>query len=208
MRRSVGAGLIALATVAGLAGTALWYGYEGQHFVASSYAFVTAPKTWVTASQVERVVRVDVATGEHVSRGEPLVQVVTPAGVRETLTAPFAGSVGPVPAAAGAVLAAGAPLVAIVAMSRAEVEVELPESETRRVRRGEQVDLTLAADPGRTLSGRVSHLGKATLSDTNPAVSFGGFTPETQWVSVWVTLPKAGGVVYVAGESVAARIHI
>jgi multidrug resistance efflux pump len=208
VRRRVGVGLIALITAASLAGTALWYRYEGQHFVGSAYAFVTAPSAWVTTSQVERVVRVDVATGDHVTRGQPLVEVQTPAGVRMTLTAPFGGDVGPVPASVGSVLAADAPLVAIVDMSRAQVEVELPESETHRVRRGEKVDLTLAAYPGRTLAGRVARLGTATLAALNPSVSFGGFTPETQWVSVWVTLPKVANLVYVAGESASARIHI
>ncbi len=209
MRQAWGVGIIAAASVGALAATALWFQYQQQHFVSSSYAFVTAPRTWVRAPSWERVLAVDVTVGSAVRRGAVLMTVETAAGQKLTVSAPIAGRVGAVVAAPGAEVAAQGPLMALVATPRASVEVELPESQTRRVHVGEAVTLTLAAYPGRTLQGRVARMGRATLAAATPALAVGGFAPATQWVPVWVTLPPApGGGGYIAGESASAQIHV
>ncbi|MDA8201012.1 MAG: efflux RND transporter periplasmic adaptor subunit [Thermaerobacter sp.] len=209
MRQAWGVGIITAASVGALAATALWFQYQQQHFVSSSYAFVTAPSTWVRAATWERVLTVDVATGVPVRRGTVLMTVATAAGRHLTVLAPVAGRVGSVVAARGSEVAAAGPLVALVATRRASVEVELPESQTRRVRPGEAVTLTLAAYPGRTFHGRVARMGRATLAAATPALAVGGFAPATQWVPVWVTLPPPPlGVGYIAGESASAQIHV
>ena len=209
MRQAWGVGLIAAASVGALAATALWFQYQQQHFVKSSYAFVTAPSTWVRASSWERVLTVNVAPGTPVARGAALLTVVTAAGQHLTVAAPMAGRVGSVVAAPGAEVAAAGPLLALVATPRASVEVELPESQTRRVRLGEHVTVTLAAYPGRTFGGRVARMGRATLAAAAPTLAVGGFSPETEWVPIWVTLPPAPrGVGYIAGESASAQIRV
>lgn len=208
MRQAWGVGIIAAATVGALAATALWFQYQQQHFVESSYAFVTAPSTWVRASSWERVLTVKVAPGTPVARGAALLTVVTAAGQHLTVAAPIAGRVGSVVAAPGSEVAAAGPLLAVVATPRA-VEVELPESQTRRVRLGARVTVTLAAYPGRTFRGRVARMGRATLAATAPTVAVGGFSPETEWVPIWVTLPPPPrGVGYIAGESASAQIRV
>lgn len=208
MRQAWGVAIIAAASVGALAATALWFQYQQQHFVSSSYAFVTAPSTWVRAAAWERVLTVDVATGAQVRRGTVLMTVATATGQHLTVSAPMAGRVGLV-AARGSEVAAAGPLVALVATPRASVEVELPESQTRRVRPGERVTLALAAYPGRTFRGRVARMGRATLAATSPALAVGGFAPATEWVPVWVTLPPPPrGVGYIAGESASAQIHV
>lgn len=209
MRQRWGAALIAGATAAALLATALAFQYQQQHFVSSSYAYVTAPSTWVKAGQWERVLSVRVGLGDRVHRGELLMAVETAAGQHLAVTAPIGGQVGAVAASPGAEVAAGAPLLGLVRTSQATVEVELPESQTRRVRRGERVDVTLAAYPGRTWHGRVARLGRATLAASAPTLPTAGFSPQTEWVPVWVTLPPPPpGVRYRPGESAAAEIHV
>ena len=209
MRQRWGVALIAGATAAALSATALWFQYQQQHFVSSSYAFVTAPSTWVKASQWEHVLSVGVGLGEWVHRGEVLMTVATAAGQHLSVQAPVSGRVGSLVASPGAEVAARAPLMALVRTGEAAVEVELPESETQHVRRGERVDLTLAAYPGRTWHGRVARLGRATLAASAPPLPARGFSQQTEWVPVWVTLPPAPkGVNFLPGESAAAQIHV
>ena len=207
MRRSLGVVLIAGIGAVALAGVAALYQQNATLYVSTSYAYVDAPTAWVRAGAVEQLTSVAVRIGESVTAGETLATVRTPGGHAIRLSAPFAGKVAMVPYGAGAEVPIGSPLIALVASRESWVQAEVPESEARRVRVGQRVDVTFAALPDRTVTGRVTRVVPATLSALQPSVAVGGFTPETEWVSVLVRVPTAG-LGLIAGESATVRIHV
>ncbi|MCL8208938.1 MAG: HlyD family efflux transporter periplasmic adaptor subunit [Actinomycetia bacterium] len=207
MTRGGWLGLIAGAGALALAGTAGWYAYDNQHYVATDYATVTAPAAWVRAPATETVRTVVVGTGQAVGRGQTVLTVAQ-GSATVAVRAPIPGRIGPEPVTAGEVVTPGTPLFAVVDTDRLSVTAELPDTVVHRVHVGQRVDLTFPTDPGETVVGHVSHVGRQTLSAAaGPPLQYQPFSREIQWIPVTVTFP-AQGLDLFAGESATARIHV
>ncbi|MFZ5915738.1 MAG: HlyD family secretion protein [Chloroflexota bacterium] len=74
------------------------------------------------------------------------------------LTAPMAGVVVSVPAHAGEVAAAGAPLFTLARLSEVRLRLYLPETQIGQVRLGQRVQVTVDSFPGRVFEGEVAYL--------------------------------------------------
>lgn len=207
MTRGGWLGLVAAAGAVALGGTAAWYAYTSQHYVSTDYAFVTAPSAWVHAETTGTVRAVRVGPGQAVGRGQTVL-VVSAGGRSVPVRSPLGGRIGLEPVAAGEVVTPGTPLFAVVDTGRFSVTAELPESVVHRVHVGQEVDLTFPTDPGESVAGRVSHVGRNTLSAAaGPTLQYQPFSRQTQWVPVTVSFPTQGLRLF-AGESATARIHV
>lgn len=97
--------------------------------------------------------------------------------------------------------------MAIVQLQNSQIVADIPESRARKVAIGQAVDVTLSAYPGTTFTGRVTHIGSATLSTLSPLLQVGTFSKERQWIPVTITV-NPGSDQFLAGENASVRIHI
>lgn len=96
---------------------------------------------------------------------------------KKTLRAPFAGTLGLRQVDLGQYLPAGSPIVEINMLDPIYVDYTLPERELSRISVGDQVEVTVAAQPDTRFSGDISAI--------NSSVN-----PETRTVRVRATLPN------------------
>ncbi|WP_020376661.1 efflux RND transporter periplasmic adaptor subunit [Sulfobacillus thermosulfidooxidans] len=200
-------GVVALMGVLVLGAIAGFDAYDQAHYVDSSYAYVTAPYVWEPASTLGTVSHVFVHTGEHVTSGTLLAEVTTPSGNTQDIYARKGGIVGSIAVAKGASVDPKEDLMAIVQLQNSQIVADIPESRARKVAIGQAVDVTLSAYPGTTFTGRVTHIGSATLSTLSPLLQVGTFSKERQWIPVTITV-NPGSDQFLAGENASVRIHI
>lgn len=158
------------------------------------------------ADQAATVTQVYRGSGHFVRAGQPLLSTVTALGARR-LDAPTDGWLGPVVVTAGQLLTPGAPVAAVVGLSKEDVLAELPETEIGKVAVGQRVDLLFDALPGRRFSGTVRQIGPGTLLLGSGIPSVGQFSKQVQWIPVRVGF-QAAGLGLRAGESAWVRIHL
>jgi cobalt-zinc-cadmium efflux system membrane fusion protein len=118
--------------------------------------------------------RLGVLGGAGAPQGDPAVT----AGA--DLPAPLAGTVIERPANPGATVDAGAPLVTIADLSTIWIVGDVYERDVPRVRVGQAAVVTLRAEPGAPLAGRVAYI--------DPQVS-----PATRTARIRIELPNPGG---------------
>ncbi len=198
--------LVAILGVLTLGGIAGFYSWNQARYVDSSYAFVTAPYVWVSASGSGMVNQVLVHTGEDVKAGTEVARITTFAGKTLIVAAPKSGTVGSLGVASGANVSSGTDLMAIIQLRQSHIIAEIPETRSRKVAVGQAVNVTLSAFPGTTFTGRVAHIGAATLSTLSPLLQVGSFAKEQEWVPVTISVNPTGQRL-VAGENASVRIH-
>jgi len=96
----------------------------------------------------------------------------------------------------------------VVAVGRATVVAEVPETAMSNVHRGQTVTVTLDAYPGQSLIGTVARIGRATLSTTTQILTIGTFSKQVQYVPVIIRMSGGWPGRVEAGESATVSIHI
>lgn len=200
-------GVVALIGVLIMAGIAGYDAYYQANYVNTAYAYVTAPYDWVSISSPATVTGLMVHTGDRVKAGAALMRVKTWQGQQKTIMAPASGTVGSIGVAPGASIQPKEDLMALVQAGRSTVVADFPESQARRIARGQTVSVTLSAYPGTTFTGTVSHIGSVTLSVLSPLLQVGAFAKERQWVPVTVQV-DTGSNTFIPGENAAVRIDV
>ena len=219
MQRSAGRGILVqvvvfVVLVAAVAlGLTFWY--QGQNYVTTTDAQVTAPTAPVGALVTGTLTTWTAQVGQALSAGQ-IMGTVTPAAAGTAspaavdIVAPFAGTVLDVSAVAGQTVTPGAPLAYIGALSQTTVTAYIKETAIRNVAPGQRVDVTVDALPGTTFSGTVQQLGMATAATFSllpSATQSGDFTKVTQVIPVSIALGVAPGEL-IPGESAEVRIHL
>ena len=220
--------LVGLAIVAALA----FYYYTTQsHYVSSQDASISATTVPVVASTAGALTTFSVQVGQHVRAGQVIAtEVVAASGAasmvdppsagqgaasvaptRSTIqiTAPVAGDVAATSVAAGQDVGAGTPLMTLVQLKTAYVTANIPETNIRRIRVGESVDVTVNAIPGVTFHGTVTAIAPATQSFFSliPASATAGtYVQTTQRIPVNIRLHTMGDTL-LPGESCSVRVH-
>ncbi|HVB09812.1 MAG TPA: efflux RND transporter periplasmic adaptor subunit [Bacillota bacterium] len=213
--------VVVLIVVLAAAALAVDFWYQGQNFVTSSDAQVTAPLAPVGSLAAGILTTWNVKTGDTVTAGETLGTVtpaVRPAGVGAApaasatveITSPFGGTVVSSDAVAGATVAPGAALAYVADLRAPAITAYVKETKIRDVAAGQRVDATIDAFPGTTFAGSIRSVGLVTAGTFSllPSASPGGtFTKVTQRIPVVIRLdaPLHG---LLPGESATVKIHI
>ena len=221
--------IVVFVVLVAAAAIAVSFWYQGQNFVTTQDAQVTAPMAPVGSLAAGTLTSWNVKTGDTVTAGQVLGAVTPvgapaaahPAGAAATpavpaaaatmdITAPFAGTVLQSVAISGQTVAPGAPLAYVADLSAPTITAYVKETQIRNVAAGQKVDATIDAFPGTSFEGTVKSVGLATAGTFSllPAASqSGSFTKVTQVIPVEVSLNgPLGGLV--PGESAAVKIHI
>jgi len=196
-----------------------YFYYQGQHYVSTDDAQLSANLVTAVALSPGQVVGTLPTPGQRYAAGATLLQeqVAVPAQGKAkpstatiAVTAPAAGRVASVEVGQGQYVAAGTPLAQIVSWAGNEVVVYVPENQIGSVKVGQQVDVTIDAYPSDTFPGRVTAVVPATqaaLAILPTSQSSGTFTKVTQRVPVLVRFQNPDGANLYMGLSVEVRIH-
>jgi multidrug resistance efflux pump len=211
-----------------LAATLSYSAYrEGVQYVSTDNAQVTGQPVQVGSMNAGRVDAITVTIGSRVHRNDVLARVALPsqtglaqngqprfdflgsADSRVEVAAPFDGVVIALPAAVGANVAPGQPIVSIVNPTEMWVNANIEETMVGRVKVGQVAQVHVDA-LGADLSGRVEAITPATASSfsllpTN--ASSGNFTKIVQLVPVRISM-NLGDRPVLLGTSVEVKIRI
>lgn len=219
--------VVVLVVIVAAAVIAASFWYQGQYYVHSQDAQVTAPMAPVGSLVAGTLSSWNVRVGDQVSAGQTL-GVVAPAGgspaaatsasaktapaapAAVDITAPFAGTVVDSEGIAGETVAPGSALGYVANLQQATITAYLKETEIRNIAVGQRVDVSISAFPGTKFTGSVQSVGLATASTFSllpTTTQSGSFTPVTQRIPVVISLDGAAGGL-VPGESASVRIHI
>ena len=215
---------IIVVIVALLAAGGYYFYYQGQHYVSTDDAQLSAGLITVPATAPGQIVGGLPALGSQYKSGETLLQekvtaAATGAGpaakaLAATATvdvkAPAAGRVASVDVVPGQYVQAGTPLAQMVGWEGNMVVAYVPETQIGSVKKGQTVDVTIDAYPNDTFPGHVQAIVPATqaaLSILPTTQSSGTFTKVTQRVPVYVSFENPDGADLYMGLSVEARIH-
>jgi multidrug resistance efflux pump len=186
----------------------LWY-------VSTDNAQVTGQPVPVGSLNAGRIEAIDVQTGSMVQKGQVLARVllgtdVSSAPVRESITAPFDGTVIAVPVGAGATVTPGQAIVEMVNPSTVYVNANIDETSVRRVAPGQPVDVHLDA-LNQTVDGQVEQItpaSAATFSLLPQSNGSGSFTKVTQLVPVKIGIDVGADEAPLVGTSAEVTIHV
>ncbi len=219
--RAIIAPLVIVVVLLAAAVIAVFYWYQGQNYVISNDAQVTAPMAPVLALGSGALSTWTASQGETVTAGQSLgtLHVVgasvasasgTASGAAVNVVAPIAGTVVDSTALQGETVLPGATLAYVADLSAPSITAYIRETTIRNVASGEPVDVRISAFPGSTFTGTVEQVGLATASTFSllpaPAQS-GDFTKVVQRIPVVISLSNVIGDL-APGESAWVRIHI
>ncbi|MGI9861187.1 efflux RND transporter periplasmic adaptor subunit [Moorella naiadis] len=230
MKRRLVITLVLLLAVAGVAGIAYYYHYQGVNFASTDDARVAADTVTVSPEIPGKLLSWQVQEGDNVKAGQVLGRqdlaasltssAVNPqalgaaAGVmaqKAEIKAPIDGQVIQSKALVGEMAAPGMPLAIIADTGHLYISANIKETVIEKVRAGQVVDVSIDAFPGRNFSGRVANIGRATTSVFSllPAQNTGGnYTKVTQVIPVKIQLLNAGDAKLMPGMNATVRIHI
>ncbi len=229
--------VVAFVVVIAAVAIAVAFWYQGQNYVDSQDAQVSAPLAPVGSLAVGTLTSWRVRTGEAVTKGETLGTVLVPPAASPTvvvaaatpaakatvapgpvrtgptvlrIVAPLAGTVVHNLAVTGETVTPGEPLVYIADLRNPTITAYIKETAIRNVAVGQRVDTTIDAFPGTKFQGTVQRIGLATAATFSllpTTTQSGAFTPVTQRVPVVISLSGPAGGL-IPGESASVRIHL
>ncbi len=220
-RRSFLWGLILLLFLLAGIGSGIYYGYQQQNYIMSDIAQVKAPMAILTA---EATGKLDwkVHGGEAVKAGEvigsltpiPSPSVPSPllsgAGTSnlsgkspaQEIKSPISGTVLESLPSSNRITVGGVPLAMVADLSDLHIVAYVDESKITGVKKGQQVDIHLDAEPGITFKGKVDRIGDQ-AGDLKSTTSS---TKEVQRVPVYIEADfQDHEIVY--GMNAAVKIH-
>lgn len=190
-------------------------GLGGYYYLNQQWTYVTTDDAQVTGTLVP------VATtapgtltdwrgtdGQTFAQGDVVGQVVSPAGATD-ITAPISGTVIQNQAVGEESVVPGVPLATIVDLRHLYIVANIAETQIRNVNVGDDVDVSVDADPGTTFKGKVTQIGLATnalfslLPQNNAS---GDYTKTVQRIPVTVSLIGYPND-FVPGMNATVRIH-
>ncbi len=230
MRRRYIVALALLLILAGAGAIVFYYHYQSVHYVTTDDARVAADMVNVVPEVTGKLVEWQVKEGDKVEAGEVLGRqdlstvlssgAVNPqslgpvAGVmaeKALIKAPIRGEVIQSRAVVGQMASPTTLLAVIADLENAYVSANIKEKAIEKVKVGQFVEVKIDAYPGRTFSGRVESIGRATTSAFSllPTQNTGGnYTKVTQVVPVKIRLVANPGLQLLPGMNVTVKIHV
>ncbi len=212
-----------------VAGGVVGYGFyeDGLHYVSTDNAQITGIPVQVGAMNAGRVEAVLASVGGAVRKGDVVARVELPSQVGTTqsgtprmdflgaadsrvdVQAPMDGVVIATPAAVGATVVAGQPIVTLVDPGQLYVNANVEETKVERIKVGQAVTVHVDA-LGADLPGRVQAITPATAASFSllPASNASGnFNKVTQLVPVRIALHGSGQPALL-GSSAEVKIRV
>ncbi len=211
--------VVIVVVVAILAVGGYYFYYQGQNYLSTDDAQLTAGLVTSMALEPGQIVGNLPSAGKYYKAGSTLMQEKVSVPAQGThpastttvnVTAPVSGRVATVEVLAGQYVQPGTPLSQMVGWQGNTVVAYVPETQIGSVKVGQTADVTIDAYPSDTFPGHVTAIVPATqaaLSILPTTQSSGTFTKVTQRVPVYVSFENPDGADLYMGLSVEVRIH-
>ena len=205
-----------------------WYWFEGEHFVSTDDARVSANLVTISPEIGGKIVEWNVKEGDQVRAGDVLgrqdLGTVLSTGVINTaalgtlgsitaekaaIKSPISGQVIRSSAVLGQMAVPGNNLAVVADTDQLYVGANIEEGKIGRVRPGQKVELVVDAFPGVTFPGLVETIGRATTSTFSllPSSNSGGsYTKVTQIVPIKIHLLDSLNKPLLVGMNTSIRI--
>ena len=221
MRRLILVPLLIVVAVLAIGGGIAYVIYNNDMYYSTDDAQVNGSIVTVSAQASGVLTTLSVKVGDTVSAGQT-IGTVTPATAASTtgtgtgaslnLTSPINGKVLQVPAVAGQGVAPGLPIAQVTDLSQVNIIAYVDEGALNNISDGQDVDITVDAYSGTSLSGHVQQIVQATAGEfsllpTQDTAS-GNFTKVGQRIPVLITLDGNAGKDLVPGMSAEVTIHL
>ncbi|WCK52672.1 HlyD family efflux transporter periplasmic adaptor subunit [Aneurinibacillus sp. Ricciae_BoGa-3] len=200
--------LIMFLAIIALGFAGYYYYFTKSNYIGTDDAKVTGDIVSIASPAAGKLTNWKATEGSSVDQDATVGQVS--AGSQNTnITSPISGTVIQNKAASGQLVAPGQPLAQVVDLKKLYVEANIEETNIKDVKVGQDVDVTLDADTGTKVTGKVEEIGHAAnsvfslLPQSNAS---GDYTKVTQKVPVKISLDNLPGGI-VPGMNATVSIH-
>lgn len=229
-KRSIVVIIVLILALLGGGFIAYYYYYESLNYVTTDNAQVTADMVTITPEITGRLVEWNVEEGDTVDSGQIIGRqsldstltssstdpqsLSSTAGVMASkleIKSPIKGEVIQSNAVVGQLVSPGSSLAVIADTDDAYIKANIKETEIRKVKIGQKVDVDIDAYPGKTFNGTVASIGYATNSVFSllPSQNTGeNYIKVTQVIPVKIVLTDGQKIKLMPGMNVTVKLHV
>lgn len=222
--------IVLAVVVVGCAGTLYGILYNDSHFYYTENAQVMADMIAISPLVTGKLSDWSVKEGQMVKAGQVLgrqdtgttasssavngAAMGTTADVltsKADIVCPIDGMVIETSVIQGQMVAPGTSVATVANTSNMYITANIEETNIFKIKEGQKVDVTIDAYAGKTFTGYVTSIGKATNSVFNPYSSIttsGTYSKTTQLIPVKIMLANAQGLTLYPGFNATVRVHI
>ncbi|AMA71517.1 MULTISPECIES: HlyD family efflux transporter periplasmic adaptor subunit [Aneurinibacillus] len=216
MKRKMLLWILLLAMLISGGGIGYYYWYQGTHYVKTEDARIQGDQYRIMPQIAGEIMRIHVEEGDVVQENDAIAEQdpanMDPSMVsRSVLRAPISGVVVKVFAKEHEMGAPGQPVAVMMDFKHLYVSANIEETDISKIHPGQKVDITLDAANGKTITGKVRKIGKASNSTFAliPATNASGnFNKVTQRIPVEISIDKPDAVELIPGTNVEIKVHI
>jgi multidrug resistance efflux pump len=213
-KRKIVMSVILIVMLGALGGIGFYYWYDNNYFVSTDDARVTGDLIKVSPQISGKLLEFNVEEGDNVSQDEILGRQemgnLPDANVDQSIIrAPISGIVIKKIGNEGEIEAAGQSLAMIVDPQKLYISANIEETKLGKVKQGQPVDITIDQIEGKSFTGKVKYVGKASNSTFSllPTSTSGTFTKVVQRVPVKIELDKINPQL-LPGTNAIVKIHV
>jgi multidrug resistance efflux pump len=206
--------VIGIAMFAALGGIVFYYWYNNTYFVTTEDARVTGDLIKVSPQINGKLLEFNVEEGDSVSQDQILgrqeMTNLPDINVDQSIIrAPINGIVIKKIGNVGEIEAAGQSLAMIVDPQKLYITANIEETKLGKVKQEQNVDITIDQIEGKTITGKVKYVGKASNSTFSllPTSTSGTFTKVVQRIPVKIELDKVNSEL-LPGTNAIVKIHV
>lgn len=206
--------VIGIVMFAALSGIIFYYWYNNTYFVSTEDARVTGDLIKVSPQISGKLLEFNTEEGDSVSQDEILgrqeMTNLPDINVEQSIIrAPISGIVIKKVGNVGEIEAAGQSLAMLVDPQKLYINANIEETKLGKVKQGQVVDITIDQIEGKTFTGKVKYVGKASNSTFSllPTSTSGTFTKVVQRVPVKIEFDQVNSEL-LPGTNAIVKIHV
>lgn len=201
--------IVVIVVIAAIGAGLYYYFYQSWNYVSTSDAQVSGTLVPVAATTGGKLEDWKGTVGASFSQGDTIGDLAG-MGATGDITAPITGTIVQNNVVNGQLVGAGLPIAEMVDMNHLYIVANIDETQIKNVKVGADVDVSVDADPGDTIDGKVTQIGLATNSvfslipEQNAS---GDYTKVVQRIPVEISMPNGYSNVLVPGMNASVKIH-
>lgn len=205
---------ILITIVVALSGIVFYYWYENTYYVSTDDARVSADIVSVTPQISGKLLELNVAEGDTVTKNEILARQdmngLPDTSVEQALMrSPINGVVVKKQGTVGELLSAGQSTITLIDPSKLYITADIEETKLGKIKVGQLVEITIDQYDSKKFTGKVKSIGEVSNSALSilPASTSGTFTKVVQRIGVKIELDDFDSKI-IPGTNAVVKIHI
>ena len=205
---------ILITIVVALSGFVFYYWYENAYYVSTDDARVSADIVSVTPQISGKLLELNVAEGDTVTKNEILARQdmngLPDTSVEQSLMrSPINGIVVKKQGTVGELLSVGQSTITLIDPSKLYITADIEETKLGKIKVGQPVEITIDQYDSKKFTGKVKSIGEVSNSALSilPASTSGTFTKVVQRIGVKIELDDFDSKI-IPGTNAVVKIHV